>query len=125
MTNPWYCSAPGGLPPAIFAVVIPARIPVHAAGGGAGNVTLAARRAVASPRKLDRARCRAVSAGSDEVHRAAQRVPAEERAVAREDLDPVDVVHGKEIEIDLRGLRLVHPHTVEEDGDPLREADDR
>ena len=64
-------------------------------------------------------------ARGDEIDRAAERVAAEQRAVAREDLDAVDVVHRQQVEVDLRGLGLVHPHAVEEDRHALRQADDR
>ncbi len=115
----------GHLAPAILAVVAAAHVPVHSAPREPGDVPLASGGTAAAARELERAARRAVPAGGDEVDRAAERVPAQQRAVAREDLDPVDVVHRQQVEIHLRGLRLVHAHAVEKDRDALRQAHHR
>jgi hypothetical protein len=115
----------GILPPPVLAVVVAPDVPVHAVVRHARDVRLAARRAEASAGKLDRTRRRSAAARGDEVDGAAQRIAPEQRSVARQNLDALDVVHRQQVEIDLRRLRLIHPDTIEKHGQALRQAHDR
>ena len=65
---------------------------------------------------------RAATAPRHQVHGAAERVWPEERAGAAQQLDPFDLIHGQEVEIDLRRVGLVLAHAIEEDRQAGREA---
>jgi hypothetical protein len=65
------------------------------------------------------------AAAGDDVDGASEGVAPEDRARAADDLDALDLGQRDEIEVDLLRGRLVEPHPVEEDADPLRQPGDR
>src|SRR5438445_2834804 len=65
------------------------------------------------------------AAPREDVDRSTERVAAEDRGRAANDLDAFDVRERDQLEGDLFGRRFVHPHAVDEHADPLRQAGDR
>ncbi len=55
----------------------------------------------------------------DDVERAGQGVPAKYGYRPPDQLDPLDIVEGEKVEVDLLDGRLVHPDAIDKDADPL------
>ena len=64
-------------------------------------------------------------ASRDDVDDAAEGIAAEQRGRAADHFQALDVVERQEVEVDFLHRRLVDPHAIDEDAQPLRFARDR
>src|SRR5262249_47197256 len=115
----------GRLAPAVFPVVHAPGVVIDPAPGEAGDAALAPEAVEASARQLDAAPERTLTPRRDQIDSTAERVAPKQRAIALQDLDALDVLHGEEVKVDLRRIHFVHPDTVEEHRDALRYSHDR
>ena len=120
--KPCHWSARGALAPAILVVVVAAHVVVETALRGGAHRCLGAVRSEGAAGQFDLAGGRALAAARHQVDRPAERVAAQQRAVAGKDLDPLHVLHRQEVEVDLGGIRFVDPHAVHEHRDALRRS---
>src|SRR5690606_9499601 len=115
----------GVLPPAILPVVAAASViaPLPTAER-AGHRAVGAEGLVVAAGQLDLAMGGAAAGIGDEVDRATERVPAQQRGGAGENLHPAYMLHRQQVEVHLGGVGLILADAVEEDRDPLRQPDD-
>ena len=81
--------------------------------------------AEAASGQLDLGLAARATAARDYVQRAGEGVSTEGTGGSADHLDPLDVVQRDQVEVDLCGVGLVHPHPINEDADALGQTNHR